>query len=454
MYSIVILGAGRSAGYLIDYFVTLCGSQNWSLKIVDFNVSHLAKYEGASASIEIISASLDVVEKRRAIIQGADWVISLLPAFMHADIAKDCLLETCNLATASYVSEEMRQLGHEAAKKGLVFLNECGLDPGIDHMSAMKIIDELRGKGANITGFESYCGGLIAEDSLGDNPWKYKFSWNPRNVILAGNGASTGLINGKLKVVPYHRNFQFPTLVEMPDGKKFDAYINRDSLSYQSVYDLEDVSTMIRGTLRYPGYCRAWNIMVHLGLTDHTYDFPLQKGMTYKEFFQSFLSGNDHNDPKASIRKSIGFPDYEAEAIEKVLWTGLNDEDMIPLEKGSPASILQALLEKKWKLEKEDKDLVVMQHRITFSFNDESQTYLSSLVLEGENSTQTAMSKTVGLPLAMTVKQFLINNLPHRGIVLPIHADIYTPVLSELETHDIRFREQIVSETVTEGKPE
>jgi saccharopine dehydrogenase (NADP+, L-glutamate forming) len=454
MYSIVILGAGRSAGYLIDYFAVLCQKQDWSLKIADFNTSHLSSYEGISSNIQIIACSLDDAERRREIIQGANWVISLLPAYMHVDVAKDCILENCNLATASYVSEEMRIIGKQAEQQGLVFINECGLDPGIDHMSALKILNELRANGATITGFESYCGGLIAEDSLGDNPWKYKFSWNPRNVILAGNAASTGLINGRLKIVPYQRNFQFPTTVTLPDGRNFDAYINRDSLGYRSIYGLENVDTMIRGTLRYPGYCRAWNILIHLGLTDHTYLYPLHEGMTYKDFFHSFLNGDNHSNIHASIRNTLEFPDYESDAIDMVLWTGLNDETIIPVKEGSPASILQVLLEDKWKLEKQDKDLVVMQHKIKYSLKGESLVYLSSLSLEGENSVQTAMSKTVGLPLAMTVKQFIINKLPQKGIVLPIYPEIYEPVLEELSSYGISFQEEILSEAIAEGKPE
>lgn len=454
MASIAVLGAGRSAGYFIEYFVGLCREQNWKLKIADLNVDHLKHYQENFPLLELVSAELSKEEERETVISGCDWVVSLLPAFMHPDVAKNCLSAGCNLATASYVSDEMKVLGEQAAEKGLVFLNECGLDPGIDHMSAMKIMDELRTKGATITGFQSYCGGLIAPDYLQDNPWKYKFSWNPRNVILAGNGTSTGLKDGTMKVIPYQRNFQFPVKIQLHTGDEYDGYMNRDSLSYQSVYNLENLNTMIRGTLRYPGYCRAWNIFIHLGITDNSYLYPLKAGMTYQEFFHSFLNGNDHNDISASIRNTLGMPEYEQEAIDKIIWTGINSNSLISLKEGSPAAILQELLEQKWKLEKEDKDLVVMQHLINYTLNDEEFTFRSSLSIQGDGSYNTAMSKTVGLPLAMAVKQFLFKTIDLKGIVVPIYPEIYNPVLTELEQYGICFIEETISEPVSESKPE
>ena len=455
MISITVLGAGRSAGYFIDYTIELCKLRNWRLTIADIHTTHLEKYQADFPSLLLKNVTLNDQAARLNVIEGADWVISLLPAFMHVDVAIDCLQAGCNLATASYVSEKMHELGAEAEKKGLVFLNECGLDPGIDHMSAVKIIHELRKQGAEIIGYKSYCGGLIAPQS-NDNPWKYKFSWNPRNVVLAGSGVSTALIDGEIKVIPYHHNFQRPEEILMPDGTAYEAYINRDSLSYQSIYDLENVQTMVRGTLRYPGYCRAWNLLIHLGLTDNSYTYPLIEGTTYKEFFHSFLLGNNHDDISDSIRQSIGMPHYEQEAIDKVLWTGLNSEEIIPMDtQGSPAEILQNLLEKKWMLKENDKDLVVMQHQVSYLMDGKMNMLTSSLHLEGEGRVSTAMSKTVGLPLAIAVKTLIDQPIDKKGIVIPIYDSIYEPVLKELAEFGIVFKENsyTLSESISEGKP-
>ncbi|MEX1190112.1 MAG: saccharopine dehydrogenase family protein [Bacteroidia bacterium] len=456
MISIVVLGAGRSAGYFIDYTIDLCKQRSWKLVIADLQTEHLQKYKKDYPGLELVNASLNEQNERLKIIDGADWVVSLLPAFMHPEVATDCLLKGCNLATASYVSEQMKALSEQAELEGLVFLNECGLDPGIDHMSAVKIINDLRDAGAEILGYQSYCGGLIAPE-FNDNPWNYKFSWNPRNVVLAGNSASTSLQKGELKIIPYHQNFQHPVEINLPNGTSYEGYVNRDSLSYRPIYNLTNVKTMIRGTLRYPGFCRAWNLLIHLGLTDNSYVYPVYPEMTYREFFHSFLMGHDHSDISESIRKTIGMDDYEQNAIDKVLWTGLNGDELLPLDTdGTPAGILQSLLEKKWEIKKEDKDLVVMQHKIRYKLDNEIRNLTSSFELKGEGVLGTAMSKTVGLPLAITLKNLIDHPIDKKGLVIPIHKSIYEPVLQELEKFGILFKEEttVESKAVAEGEPE
>lgn len=454
MSSILVLGAGRSAGFFIDYIVRLSNERNWKLTIADLSVSHLEPLKTINSSVDLQQIELSNAESRRHLIKNYDWVVSLLPAFMHVEIANDCLRESINFASASYVSDEMRLLGKDAEKKGLIFLNECGLDPGIDHMSAMKIIHQLQSEGSEVIGYQSYCGGLVAPE-YANNPWKYKFSWNPRNVILAGNGTSTSLVDGYLKVTPYHLNFQRPIPIKMPGNAEYEGYINRDSLSYQSVYGLESAKTMVRGTLRYPGYCRAWNLFIHLGLTDHTYTHPIKKGMTYQEFFHSYLLGNDHTDIAASIRNTLGMENYEKEAIDKIIWTGINDNEVIPdNHNGSPSSILQGLLEKKWKLERDDKDLIVMQHQFDYIKNGKQHKIISSLQLEGEGSKGTAMAKTVGLPLAIAIKTLIDAPIKKKGIVIPIYKELYTPILEELKSYGIEFKEEVLSKSITESEPE
>jgi saccharopine dehydrogenase-like NADP-dependent oxidoreductase len=440
MSLIVVLGAGRSAGFFIDYTLDFTKQIGWNIRIVDINTSHLDSKKIDNPQLELVNGELSDDHVRLELIRGATWVVSLLPAFMHVKVAKDCLHEVCNLATASYVGEEMDSLSIKAESKGLIFLNECGLDPGIDHMSAVKIIHNIQNKGGKVLSFKSFCGGLVAED-CNNNPWGYKFSWNPRNVILAGQGTASFLNQGKLKYQPYQHVFQNPEVIVLPDGKTYEGYPNRDSIGYVEVYNLKNVETIVRGTLRYPGYCRAWNIFVHLGLTDDTYLYQLEEGTTYLEFFESFLMQNKM--PIGDrIRATIGMNDYEEDAIDRVLWTGINSNEVIPLKSGSPAVILQNLLERKWKLQSTDRDLVVMQHLINYDLNGKSYEIKSSLCIEGEGDQRTAMSKTVGLPLAIALKTLITNPISEKGVIIPILPSIYEPVLKELESYGILFKEQ------------
>ena len=440
MLHIVVLGAGRSAGYFIDYMFHLCKAHNWKLTIVDQHTEHLEELFSGYLNAQLIKADVTNAKERESIISDANWVVSMLPAFMHTLVAKDCLRLGVNMATASYESDEMRAMRSEIEAKGLQFINECGLDPGIDHMSAMRIIDILHAKGAIITSFKSYCGGLVAQESI-DNPWGYKFSWNPRNVIIAGQGTAKYLENGRLKFKPYSRLYREPDTIHFANGTMYDGYPNRDSLSYKGIYGLNEIKTMVRGTLRHIGYCRAWNIFVQLGLTDDSYTFPLSGSTTYYDFFEAFLPGKG-DDLKSRLVEFMG-SDYESVSIEKVLWTGIAENITIPLKGNhSPAFILQDLLERKWKLQPQDRDLIVMQHMFEYTLNGINMKFSSSLQIEGENNIKTAMGKTVGIPLAISLKNLLLGNCTQKGLLLPVIPALYAPVLKELENDfNIRFEE-------------
>jgi saccharopine dehydrogenase (NADP+, L-glutamate forming) len=444
MKTILLLGAGKSSGTLIQYLLNNSISDDFILKVGDLSLSAAQSKVNNHPNAIAFEFSIDNIEQRESEIQNADLVISLLPPALHILAARDCVRYKKNLVTASYVSDEINSLHKDAIAADILLLNECGLDPGIDHMSAMQIIHRLQADGATITGFRSYCGGLVAHESI-DNPWGYKFSWNPRNVILAGQGTAKYLEDGRLKFKPYHRLFAEPDTCRFSNNALYDAYPNRDSISYREVYGIENIKTMIRGTLRHQGYCRAWNIFVQLGLTDESYTFPLTQGMTYAEFFDAFLPGNGR-DFTSRIHQLMG-SQYEKVAIDRVIWTGIASDEIIPLQGNhSPAFILQELLERKWKLQPEDKDLVVMQHLFDYELNGQQMQLSSSLHIEGENSQRTAMGKTVGIPLAIAVKNLINGTIKQKGLLLPVIPEIYEPILEELENEfGIRFIEEEIS---------
>ncbi|HCH43324.1 MAG TPA: saccharopine dehydrogenase, partial [Algoriphagus sp.] len=385
--------------------------------------------------------SLDVSdpEKRKSLIQESDLVISMLPAFMHPTIAKDCLDLGKHFFSASYESEDLKKMASEISEKGLFFLNECGLDPGIDHMSAMKIIDEAKKKGHQITSFKSYCGGLLAPESE-DNPWKYKFTWNPRNVVLAGQGTSRYIEKGDLKFIPYHQLYKRLESIHFEGLGDFDGYANRDSLSYRKVYGLENIPTLLRGTLRRAGYCKAWNVFVQLGMTDDSFEVNFPENSTLRDFINAFLP----YDSQLSVEEKLGelIQDLDFPTFEKLQWLGFFSDRKLPKTSGSPASLLQAILEIDWALGKEDRDMIVMQHLFELETDQGKEMLTSSLVCFGEDSTYTAMAKTVGLPLAIAVDLFLDGKIKLSGLHLPILPEIYLPILEELEKRGIVFQEK------------
>jgi len=434
MPQVLILGAGKSSGSLIQYL------QRWGgcdIVLADVSSDQLAAYTG---SLKTVLLKPDDHQMRYKLIRESYLVISMLPAVMHPAVANDCLEAGVHLATASYVSDAMRELEPKIKEKGLWFMNECGLDPGLDHMSAMQMFKNIRNEGGQIVSFHSYCGGLVAPESM-DNPWGYKFSWNPRNVILAGQGTARYQENGELKFIPYPRLFKEAGTIRFDDQSMWDAYPNRDSLAYKEIYGLEDAETIVRGTLRYKGYCEAWNIFVQMGITDDSYTFPLREGSTYREFASAFLPGTGL-DFSARIQ-NLSNGGFSKEAIDKVLWTGLFDERPIGLERATPAMILQALLEEKWRLQEHDKDLVLMQHQIGFYQGAKRMLLTSSLQVKGQDSKHTAMAQTVGMPLAITCRLFLEGKFSTRGVLIPINPEVYEPVLAELESQGIRFTETL-----------
>lgn len=437
MNSIFIIGAGRSATSLISYLLKYTQIHRLQITIGDFSLEVVQeKIQGFTHARGIV---FDVTneEQRNKEIASADVVISMLPAHMHFQVAKDCIRHKKHLITASYISPEMKALQEDALKNNLLFLNECGLDPGIDHMSAMQIIDELREKKAELYSFHSYCGGLVSP-KYDTNPWGYKFSWNPRNVILAGQGTARFIENNELKFLPYHRLFAEAKQIEVKDGGKYDAYVNRDSISYREPYGIHSIKEIIRGTLRMPGYCEAWNIFVQLGLTDDSYLLPVTDKMTYRDLLSSFLPGEGKTEDRLM---DFILSKNKKEIFEKIKWLGFFENIPLPEGQRSPAAFLQFLLENKWKLEPGDCDRIVMQHEFKYRVGKNNFIRYSSLITDGDDETNTAMAKTVGLPLAIACKLLFENKIKIRGVQMPVMKEIYEPVLAELKNLGIQFNE-------------
>jgi len=441
MKNILVIGAGLSASSLIRYLLENSEEQGWIVNIGDLS-EELAKLKvNGHANGNAFKFDVNNEEQRTEWIKKSDIVVSMLPASMHFEVAKACVEFGINMVTASYVSKEILTLNNDAEKKDILLLNEIGVDPGIDHMSAMQVIDKIKNEGYELIQFESNTGGLVAP-KYDNNPWNYKFTWNPRNVVLAGQGsASQFLHNGRFKYIPYHKLFERTERIKILDLGEFEVYPNRDSLKYMKIYNLENVETMFRGTVRRVGYSKAWNAFVQLGLTDDTYIYKESMNHTYRQFINSFTKFETKIPVEEKVAQYLKL-DPESHAMYLLRWTGIFDDKLIGLENATPAQILQHLLEEKWTMAPEDKDMIIMQHQFVYKKGDKLKKLTSSTVVYGEDQTHTAMSITVGTPVAIAVKMILNGKIKSKGVKIPIDKDIYTPILNELENYNVKFIEE------------
>jgi saccharopine dehydrogenase-like NADP-dependent oxidoreductase len=438
MQTILIIGAGKSTTFLIDYLRKSATEKKRYIILADVSKDIAEKKLRGQENTLAAEINLKDPQSRRSLIEKSELVISMLPAFLHPIVAQDCLELGKHFFTASYESDELRKMKEAIDSKGLLFLNECGLDPGIDHMSAKQIIDREKAAGNEIISFKSYTGGVLAPESE-DNPWKYKFTWNPRNVVLAGQGVSRYIENGEFKYIPYHMLFRRLEKISFQEVGDFDAYANRDSLVYRKIYEMDNIPTLQRGTLRRSGFCQSWDVFVQLGLTDDTFEMDLPNGFTKREFLNTFLPFHKEKSVESKLQQIL--PWLDMSIMEKIKWLGLFEKDALPKTKGSPASILQTILEDKWKLDPMDKDMIVMQHQFEIKTPKGIKKITSSLVCKGEDQEHTAMAKTVGLPLAIAVDMFLEGKIKAKGLMLPVIPSIYETILSSLEKKGIIFQE-------------
>lgn len=494
--TIVLFGAGKSATVLIDYLLANATAENWQLIVVDADLAAIENKLQHSERGKALAFDVKNSEARTSVIERADIVISLLPPALHFLVAKDCLRYKKNLLTASYVDAQMESLRNEINANGLLFLCEMGLDPGIDHMSAKKIIDEIQTQGGKITSFLSHCGGLVAPES-DDNPWHYKISWNPRNVVNAGKAGAVYKQNGTIQELSYKELFGEKRLIHLPDEQMFCWYPNRDSLNYIGQYNLGDCPTFIRTTLRHPDFIYGWKNIVDLKLTDDDLFYETD-GRSLMDFFKEHMDRNDFgkwleeklrkqfeetqsllnnlvslvemeatatnsetpddymmvnekgrlqevdmDDLKNNAAATIAFKMHESKlTLRQLFFLGM-DDDKTYINKGrcSAADVLQYVLEKKLALNDEDKDMVVMMHEIEYEVDKKKKKIESSLILIGEDAQRTAMAKTVGLPLGVAAKLILNGTIQLKGFHIPTDEKIYEPVLKELEQSGIVFKE-------------
>lgn len=444
MRNILIIGAGRSSSSLIKYLLDKSSQENLHITIGDVSLENAQSKVNNHSNATAIQLDVFNAEERSNAIQKADIVISMLPARFHIEVAKDCITYGKHMVTASYISDEMKALDEEAKAKGLVFMNEIGLDPGIDHMSAMQVIDRIKEQGGKMLLFESFCGGLVAPES-DTNLWNYKFTWNPRNVVLAGQGGASMFIQeGTYKYIPYQKLFRRTEFLTINGSGKFEAYANRDSLKYRSIYGLEDIKTMYRGTIRKVGFSRAWNVFVQLGMTDDTYTIEDSENMSYRDFTNLFLAYSPSDSVELKFRSYLKI-DQDDLMWDKFLELDIfNPNKKVGLKNATPAEILQKILMDSWTLEAKDKDMIVMHHIFGYQYKEDKFQIESSMVIKGDDQTYTAMAKTVGLPVAMATVRILNGDITTPGVQLPINKEVYEPILKELEDYGINFVEKEV----------
>ena len=498
MKHILLFGAGKSATVLIDYLKDLADEKNWNVTVADVSLDIAKSKTGLHNRVKPFEINLENTEARKQLIQSADIVISLMPPHLHYLLALDCIEYSKNLLTASYIDKQTQDLAEQVKAKGILFLYEMGLDPGIDHMSAMQIIHHIHEQGGRITSFMSHCGGLVAPES-DDNPWHYKISWNPRNVVMAGKAGAVFLENGHIKNIAYENLFDVANLVELPNAETLAFYPNRDSLGYINIYGLEGIETFVRTTLRHPEFCFGWKNIVDLKLTDENKIYETN-GMTIAQFFKQHFNRNNFsnwldemmmtrlNAAKDTMEKLMQIMEAEEDAMDEgelpeqtimmvdesgtlnsidvdevkenaaemvavkmneanismkqLFYLGIDDhETLINLGLCSAADVLQFIAEKKLVLSANDRDMIVMLHEFKYQLNGKNKSLKSLLRVIGDSHTHTAMAKTVGLPLGIAAKLILEGEINEAGLHIPILPEIYQPVLKELEKHYIRFEE-------------
>lgn len=436
--SILVLGAGRSSSSLISYLSNLQNTLQFHLTIGDLDTAAVKKQ---FPKIDAIRIDINDSNKLAEAISNKNIVISMLPAAFHIHVATVCAELGVTMLTASYLTDEIKALAPQFEQKNAACIMELGLDPGLDHMSAMKVLNRLKEEGHALIGFETFTGGLLAGNSEQENPWQYKFTWNPRNVVMAGNGTVKFLQEGRFKYIPYHNLFRRTEVIYIPGHGYFEGYANRDSLKYLDLYNLKGISTLFRGTLRRPGFCKAWDVFVQLGATSDAYEMEAVDQMTHRQFINSFLRYNPHDSVELKLAHYLNLG-LESEEMYKLKWLDVFEEIPVGLDRGTPAQVLEHILKKKWTMSKTDRDMIVMWHKFNYLDEGKPKEIQAHLVVEGDNAVNTAMAKTVGLPIGICARLCLEGKINVNGVHIPTSTDLYTPIMKELDKEGFDFVER------------
>jgi saccharopine dehydrogenase-like NADP-dependent oxidoreductase len=438
MKNVILFGAGKSATSLIDYLIEQASRNKWQVTVVDADAFLARAKVGKSPHATVETFDIHDAEARGKCIAAADLVISLLPAALHILVAKDCLAHHKSLLTASYISPEIRALEKDITEAGVLFMCEMGLDPGIDHMSAMNILDSIRRKGGEVLSFRGYCGALTAPES-DDNPWRYKFSWNPRALVTAGCGGATYRVDREVVTVPYEKLFSDFKAVDIPGLGKMAYYPNRDSLQYASLYKMENVPTILRATLRHPEFCEGWQALITLGLTN-PHKMQRTDQLSYADWTLQAVNGKQQGSAEERLSAMLQ-TGKRSRLMRQFKFLGLLSDEPIGLGEKSNADLLLHVLSAKLQMKPSDRDMVVMLHEMEFERKSITTKLNSRLVVLGEDNLRTAIAKTVGLPLGILAKLVLTEKVSLTGLHIPVQPEVYQPVLKELEDYGIRFEE-------------
>jgi len=435
--NILVLGSGFVAGPFVRYFLD---RPDTAVRVGDLDPARALALAGSHAHASGFGLDLNDAAALDAEIGRADLVVSLVPYAFHPVVARACIRRRKSMVTTSYVSPAMKSLDADARAAGIVILNEVGLDPGIDHMESMRIIDEVRRKGGKVLGFTSYCGGLPAPDS-NTNPFGYKFSWSPRGVLLAGTNSARYLEDGREILIPAADLFDHYSLVPVAGLGVFEGYPNRDSLPYKEIYGIAEAKTMFRGTFRYPGWCRTLKKIADLGYLDQ--NERNLTGKTVQALTAELAGSNVASAAKSAVALRLAL-DPAGEIIGRMEWLGLFGPETVEPAKGSPLDVLERIMLKKLRYAPGERDMIILRHEIVAERSDgRRERITSTLIAYGIPGGDTSMARTVGLPAAIGARLILEGRLARRGVLIPVYPEIYGPILNELRDHGIVFREEI-----------
>jgi len=436
MKKVLILGAGLVSRPHVHY---LLEQPDLLVTVASRTVSKAEKLVGTHPRGKAISLNVKDEEKLSELISENDLAVSLLPYTYHHKVARLCIKHKKNMVTTSYVSDAMKSLDNEAKEAGILLLNETGVDPGIDHMSAMRVINSVKNDGGQIKSFKSYCGGLPAPEA-NTNPWGYKFSWSPRGVVMAGKNSAKYLMDNEIVEIPGPELFNTHWIVDIPGFGKLEAYPNRNSLPYKDLYNIQDTDTMFRGTLRYPGWCVAMKKFVDLGLLDDEKVYNLEDS-TYAEFMRNLILDSKYKDLKQDLAAQLSL-DVTSDPIYRLEWIGLLGNEKIDMDTGTAMDVFCKILLEKLQYAPEERDLLILHHEFIAEFPDRKQKITSTMIDYGIPGGDSSMSRTVGLPAAIAVKLILDGVITETGVHIPVKPDFYEPILEELEKQNIIFKER------------